>query len=327
VSLNIESQSAPANTCTSQSRSFRGIKPEAPAPTASLDPSPTQQSHIKTEASSANKKRLVTLQDGSKYPEVRTSSIDVNATPMWDPAGKLITEVDIDADLAEHTKPWRLPGTDQTDFFNYGFDEFSWVSYCSRQNDMASTINNQKNQMSQFANMFGGAMPGQPAPAPPQAAQGGPMAMAMPGMAMPGMPDPETMAACAAHLQSQGIDASQLDFSTFMQHLGAFTSGGQGGGYGAQSMQQQTPNQGYGGQQQQQQQQQQQSYQQHGNQGFQGGPPQSAQQAQPIQGQGFDGYSQQQLAMMQQGGIPSGPSGGGGGGGGGRGRGRGRRWQ
>lgn len=267
-------------------------------------------------------KKLVSLKDGSTYPEVRTSSIDINATPSWDPAGKLITEVDIDADLAEHTKPWRLPGTDQTDFFNYGFDEFTWTQYCLRQQNMSSTINNQKAETKQFEMMLtGGGMPGQAAPAGPQAPPpGGPMGMGMPGMGMPGMPDmnPENMAAFASVLQSQGIDPSALDFNTFMQHYQQASMGGGGGqgGYGGQSMQPQQSNQGYGGQQQQ-------SFQQQGGPGFQGGTPQPGQQGQHGQGQGFDGYSQQQLAMMGgQGGIPSGPSGGGG-----RGRGRGRRWQ
>ncbi|THY76333.1 hypothetical protein D6C86_05507 [Aureobasidium pullulans] len=307
-----------------QARPFRGIKPEAPARTDSVDNVPTQQAQqtptLKTESSTAQNKKLVSLKDGSQYPEVRTSSIDVNAIPSWDPAGKLITEVDIDADLAEHTKPWRLPGTDQTDFFNYGFDEFTWTQYCLRQQNMASTINNQKAETKQFEMMLtGGGMPGQAAPAGPQAAPpGGPMGMGMPAMGMPGMPDmnPDNMAAFASVLQSQGIDPSQLDFNTFMQHYQQASMGGGQGGYGGQSMQPQQSNQGYGGQQQQ-------SFQQQGNQGFRGGTPQPGQQGPQAQGQGFDGYSQQQIAMMQgQGGIPSGPSGGGG-----RGRGRGRRWQ
>lgn len=312
------------NSPIRQARPFRGIKPEAPARTDSVDNVPTQQAQqtptLKTESSTAQNKKLVSLKDGSQYPEVRTSSIDVNAIPSWDPAGKLITEVDIDADLAEHTKPWRLPGTDQTDFFNYGFDEFTWTQYCLRQQNMASTINNQKAETKQFEMMLtGGGMPGQAAPAGPQAAPpGGPMGMGMPGMGMPGMPDmnPDNMAAFASVLQSQGIDPSQLDFNTFMQHYQQASMGGGQGGYGGQSMQPQQSNQGYGGQQQQ-------SFQQQGNQGFRGGTPQPGQQGPQAQGQGFDGYSQQQIAMMQgQGGIPSGPSGGGG-----RGRGRGRRWQ
>lgn len=30
-------------------------------------------------------------------------------------------------------KPWRKPGADITDYFNYGFNELSWQSYCERQ--------------------------------------------------------------------------------------------------------------------------------------------------------------------------------------------------
>jgi len=57
------------------------------------------------------------IRDGSKYPEVRTSSIDVDAMPTYEPAGKLITEVDLDADIAQETKPWRVPGTDPTGIY------------------------------------------------------------------------------------------------------------------------------------------------------------------------------------------------------------------
>ncbi|KAF1821660.1 uncharacterized protein K489DRAFT_340920, partial [Dissoconium aciculare CBS 342.82] len=79
--------------------------------------------------------------EGKDFPEVRTSSIDVEANPIWGgDNGKPLMEVDIDADLAEHSKPWRLPGTDQTDFFNYGFDEYTWTQYCVRQQAMAGTI-------------------------------------------------------------------------------------------------------------------------------------------------------------------------------------------
>jgi len=34
--------------------------------------------------------------------------------PIYDPAGKLMTDVDLDADIAGETKPWRVPGTDPT---------------------------------------------------------------------------------------------------------------------------------------------------------------------------------------------------------------------
>ncbi|GMM50481.1 cleavage polyadenylation factor subunit [Starmerella bacillaris] len=33
-------------------------------------------------------------------------------------------------------KPWRRPGADISDYFNYGFDEFSWMAYCNRQDKL-----------------------------------------------------------------------------------------------------------------------------------------------------------------------------------------------
>lgn len=33
-------------------------------------------------------------------------------------------------------KPWRHPGVDISDYFNYGFDEFTWMAYCSRQDKL-----------------------------------------------------------------------------------------------------------------------------------------------------------------------------------------------
>lgn len=30
-------------------------------------------------------------------------------------------------------KPWRKPGADITDYFNYGFNEDSWKAYCEKQ--------------------------------------------------------------------------------------------------------------------------------------------------------------------------------------------------
>lgn len=33
-------------------------------------------------------------------------------------------------------KPWRKPGADITDYFNYGFNEDTWRAYCERQKKM-----------------------------------------------------------------------------------------------------------------------------------------------------------------------------------------------
>lgn len=47
--------------------------------------------------------------------------------------GRSILDVDLAA-LAD--KPWRRPGSDISDWFNYGFDEISWEAYCYRRRDL-----------------------------------------------------------------------------------------------------------------------------------------------------------------------------------------------
>ncbi len=39
---------------------------------------------------------------------------------------------DLDLDAFED-KPWRKPGADMTDYFNYGFNEYTWKMYCQKQ--------------------------------------------------------------------------------------------------------------------------------------------------------------------------------------------------
>ncbi|KAK3714945.1 hypothetical protein LTR37_007435 [Vermiconidia calcicola] len=243
--------------------------------------------------------------EGKDFPGVRISKVDVNGTPIWPANGKPITEVDIDADLAEHSKPWRLPGTDQTDFFNYGFDEYTWAQYCLRQQTMSNNISDQKQADAQMKAMFGGAG----GPGGGGGGQGGPPGMpSMPGMG--GMPSPEEM---MQQMMSAGLNpGDQNQFMQFMMSGGMPPGGGpgqqnqqQGGGFAQQGG---GGGGGFGG-----------SASPHPQgQGFQ--PPQgpSSHNQQGDQG-GFntEGYSPQQLAIMQQ-------QQQGGGGGRGRGRGRGR---
>ncbi|RHY33773.1 hypothetical protein DYB25_006378 [Aphanomyces astaci] len=42
------------------------------------------------------------------------------------------TAFDVDIDVLED-KPWRKPGVDISDYFNYGFDETTWREYCIKQ--------------------------------------------------------------------------------------------------------------------------------------------------------------------------------------------------
>nr|POE72401.1 pre-mrna polyadenylation factor fip1 [Quercus suber] len=195
--------------------------------------------------------------EGKDFPEVRTSTLDINAIPTWPTNGKLITDLDIDADLAEHSKPWRLPGTDQTDFFNYGFDEYNWVQYCMRQQQMGGLIESQKAEDAQMKAMLGGMGGGPPG-------GGGGMPPGMP--AMPGMPGMEDMQRMMQQMAAQGMDPTQIPFEQMMQMMNG--SGGAGFGSGGNSA---SPAPGPG-------------------QGFQ--PPTGPQ-------GGMDGYSEQQMAIMQ----------------------------
>ena len=52
----------------------------------------------------------------------------------FDQAGMIngVPAVDFNLDSLED-KPWRKPGADITDYFNYGFNEDTWKAYCERQ--------------------------------------------------------------------------------------------------------------------------------------------------------------------------------------------------
>ncbi|KAF5368170.1 hypothetical protein D9758_018422 [Tetrapyrgos nigripes] len=74
--------------------------------------------------------------------------IDPNETGVFD--GRSIFEVDINA-MAD--KPWRRPGSDISDWFNYGFDEISWEAYCYRRRDLGDLANVLKGNVLNFSGM------------------------------------------------------------------------------------------------------------------------------------------------------------------------------
>ncbi|KAJ1326819.1 pre-mRNA 3'-end-processing factor FIP1 [Microdochium nivale] len=160
------------------------------------------------------------------HPPVSTSKVDVHAVPTYKPAGKLITQINIDTDLPENDKPWRKPGTDISDYFNYGFDEFTWTMYAAKQDSVRGEFSqdavaqNNKKMMEDMQMMMMGGMPGMP---------GGAGAGALiPGM--DGMP-PE-MQQMMQQMMASGMDPSQMDPSAVfaaMQNAGGNAQGGQGG--------------------------------------------------------------------------------------------------
>ncbi|KAH9827283.1 Fip1 motif, partial [Teratosphaeria destructans] len=126
------------------------IKPETPR-TSSVAPTTTTTITTKGGTLTHNGKQ------GKDFPAHRTSTLDFSRIPTWPDPRKPLTDLDIDADLAENSKPWRLPGTDITDFFNYGFDEYNWALYCGEQRTMASEIVRIKERDATFKNIMGAA--------------------------------------------------------------------------------------------------------------------------------------------------------------------------
>ncbi len=123
-----------------------------------------------------------------------------------------------------------------TDYFNYGFDEFTWASYCLKQETIRKDAADSKKQMEDMQNFLG--MPG-----------------GMP--AMPGMPGaqgiggsgemPPEMAQVMQQTMASGMDPSQMSPDMFMQCM-MQGAGGQAGmaSYGQQGQGQAQQQMGYG---------------------------------------------------------------------------------
>jgi pre-mRNA 3'-end-processing factor FIP1 len=151
--------------------------------------------------------------------------------------GKELLSIDIDANFAEEQKIWRRTGEDQSDYFNYGFDEFNWELYRQRQVSMANTLQGQKNDMAQMQAMMGGMgmppnMPG--GGGPPGGGNGGGAPGGGGGGGGPGGMNEQQMNMMMAEMMQQGMDPSQMDFNSFMQMAGQGMGGGFPGGPGGQ---------------------------------------------------------------------------------------------
>ena len=76
-----------------------------------------------------------------------SSAINLESVPRYQQEedgegdGTLITQLDIET---LKLKPWRAPGVDVSDYFNYGFDEFTWLAYCHKQDKLRGEFNPQK---------------------------------------------------------------------------------------------------------------------------------------------------------------------------------------
>lgn len=116
-------------------------------------------------------------------------SLDINKVAELD--GKPLTQVDLEK-LKD--KPWRIPGSDISDYFNYGFDEISWTAYCCKQDKLRGEFNPKKLMEQIMGGLNGKKNPmGMPAMPPGMPSMPPGMPAMPPGMFMPMMPGMQNM--------------------------------------------------------------------------------------------------------------------------------------
>lgn len=106
----------------------------APFPNQLIQPTTSQASREPTSAVLDDGVDPTTLPPAVAPPS--HPSIEPTATGIFD--ARSILELDLSA-LTE--KQWRRPGSDISDWFNYGFDELSWEAYCYRRRDLGELAN------------------------------------------------------------------------------------------------------------------------------------------------------------------------------------------
>ncbi|KAF3616583.1 putative DELLA protein RGL1-like [Capsicum annuum] len=95
-------------------------------------PQASYSSHLKVNGSFCAPSYTTTLvkgnwEDNSYTQRVGSGFAAQNGQIFSLPRSRNILDVNIDM---FETKPWRYPGADLTDYFNFGFDEDSWKQYC-----------------------------------------------------------------------------------------------------------------------------------------------------------------------------------------------------
>lgn len=110
-------------------------------------------------------------------------------------------------DFGEDEQPWRRPGSDMTDYFNYGFDEFTWADYCLKQRNVRQDVAKTKKQLDDMQAFMKSGMPALP---PPKGA----------GPPVPGVGEiPPEMQKMFTQMMSSGVDPAQMDPTAMMQMM------------------------------------------------------------------------------------------------------------
>lgn len=111
------------------------------------------------------------------------SALDLNAEGTFE--GEPVTSLDPEV-LKE--KPWRQPGANLSDYFNYGFNEYTWVEYLNKQEKLRQEYNPHKILMGLMSLQQNGKLNGSTGMDGGMDASGSNVNGAGRGMAPPGFP-------------------------------------------------------------------------------------------------------------------------------------------
>ncbi|KTW28467.1 hypothetical protein T552_01728 [Pneumocystis carinii B80] len=89
---------------------------------------PAPYSSVKISAPTKGIDKVFIATTKQEPPSIKPQGVDVDHVAEWN--GKPLYQLDLETSA---DKPWRKPGADITDYFNYGFDEFTWMAYCAKQ--------------------------------------------------------------------------------------------------------------------------------------------------------------------------------------------------
>lgn len=91
----------------------------------------------------------------SSQPATGESTVDLNVEGTYE--GEPVTSLDPEV-LKE--KPWRQPGANLSDYFNYGFNEYTWMEYLYKQEKLKQEYNPHKILMGLMALQQNGKLNG-----------------------------------------------------------------------------------------------------------------------------------------------------------------------
>ena len=156
-----------------------GQRVEAPAAAKGSGLGPPSSSAVKiTRPGTTPTAGAINIVAPKREPIVRPPEIELDAIALLD--GRSIIEQNLEE---LDPKPWRAPGADISEYFNYGFDEFTWTAYCQKQRQLREDYEPGKVMASMMPDPMMGMMPpGMPGMPPMDPAQ---MAMMMGGMMPP----------------------------------------------------------------------------------------------------------------------------------------------